>query len=252
MPTPYKHPSLEFIASKGEDTGAAAATAWICAGCSWSSSTPPIGAVDQVVKHSEQRQGLRHEVLGTASTAPSQAGHAQAGAPLSGDVSPPGSQPRSGLVPERLAGYDLRSTGSHVASASPLSPLMPNLDHLRTRRIQRTVRTVRRVRTKRSRRLTRPRLPDRSVRISRSERSGGANVCDVFPVKTGMAAKILGVPSANLRRWIREGKFDGIPGLSKQETGFQRHHLVTRAWIVAVGKQIGVKPNFNVAVHRDD
>lgn len=73
----------------------------------------------------------------------------------------------------------------------------------------------------------------------------------MFPVKTGTAAEILGVSAANLRRWIREGKFSGIPGLSVLKTGFARHHVVTRAWIVAVAKQIGVEPDFNVVVRRD-
>jgi hypothetical protein len=66
-------------------------------------------------------------------------------------------------------------------------------------------------------------------------------------VTTAIAASILGVSPANLRRWVREGKFDHIEGMDWQRRpGFQKQRVYTRDWIVKVAAEIGAEPNLSL------
>jgi hypothetical protein len=69
----------------------------------------------------------------------------------------------------------------------------------------------------------------------------------MWPVTTTPAANALGVPPANLRRWVRQGKFDHIEGMTRgrRPGTFQEQRLFTRRWVVAVAKELGVIPDFS-------
>jgi hypothetical protein len=69
----------------------------------------------------------------------------------------------------------------------------------------------------------------------------------MWPVSTTPAAQALGVPVANLRRWIRQGKFDHIAGMTRERRPgtFQERRLFTREWIDAVAKELRVEPDFS-------
>jgi hypothetical protein len=69
----------------------------------------------------------------------------------------------------------------------------------------------------------------------------------MWPVTVGVAAKILGVNGPKLRRWINEGRFKDIDGLTWTENGFQRQRQLSRSWIQTVAKRINVSPNWKAA-----
>ena len=69
----------------------------------------------------------------------------------------------------------------------------------------------------------------------------------MWPVRLGIAAKALGVPTAKLRRWINEGRFDDVPGLSWTENGFAQERRVTRSWVEVVAGRIKAKPDWKAA-----
>lgn len=66
----------------------------------------------------------------------------------------------------------------------------------------------------------------------------------VWPARLGVAANILGVDVAKLRRWVREGRFDDVPGLTWVQNGFRNERRVTRDWVAAVGKVTNLKPDW--------
>jgi hypothetical protein len=66
----------------------------------------------------------------------------------------------------------------------------------------------------------------------------------VWPVSVGVAAKVLGIPAPKLRRWINEGRFEDISGLSWTQDGFARQRLLTKAWVTAVARRINVEPDW--------
>jgi hypothetical protein len=70
---------------------------------------------------------------------------------------------------------------------------------------------------------------------------------NMWPVTTTPAAAALGVPAANLRRWIRQGKFDHIKGMTRARRPgtFQEERLFTRKWIEAVARELNVQPDFS-------
>lgn len=69
----------------------------------------------------------------------------------------------------------------------------------------------------------------------------------VWPVSIGVAAKVLGVNGPKLRRWINEGRFDDIDGLSwTAEPGFARRRELSRNWVEAVAERINAKPDWLV------
>lgn len=67
----------------------------------------------------------------------------------------------------------------------------------------------------------------------------------VWPVSVGVAAKVLGVGAPKLRRWINEGRFEDIPGLSWTQDGFARQRRLTKSWVAAVAKRINVEPDWS-------
>jgi hypothetical protein len=66
----------------------------------------------------------------------------------------------------------------------------------------------------------------------------------VWPVRVGVAAKILGISAPKLRRWINEGRFDDIEGLSWTEEGFAQERRLTRSWVESVAERIKIKPDW--------
>lgn len=67
-------------------------------------------------------------------------------------------------------------------------------------------------------------------------------------VTSSVAARVLGVSPANLRRWVREGKFDHIDGMEwERRPGFQKQRLYSIDWLRKVAETIGVdNPDFSV------
>lgn len=69
----------------------------------------------------------------------------------------------------------------------------------------------------------------------------------MWPVSVGVAAKVLGVTAPKLRRWINEGRFDDIEGLSwTAEPGFARKRELSRSWVEAVAQRINAKPDWTL------
>ncbi len=56
---------------------------------------------------------------------------------------------------------------------------------------------------------------------------------------------MLRVSAPKLRRWINEGRFEDIPGLSWSEDGFARQRRLTKGWVAAVAKRIKVEPDWS-------
>jgi hypothetical protein len=67
----------------------------------------------------------------------------------------------------------------------------------------------------------------------------------MWPVTTKPAAKALGISPETLRRWLRDGRFDHIDGLTMTRVGLQETRCFSRKWIVAVAKEIGITPDFS-------
>jgi predicted site-specific integrase-resolvase len=69
----------------------------------------------------------------------------------------------------------------------------------------------------------------------------------MWPISTTPAAQVLGVSPANLRRWVRQGKFSHIEGMTRERRpgSFQEQRLFTRAWVEAVAKELNVEPDFS-------
>lgn len=65
------------------------------------------------------------------------------------------------------------------------------------------------------------------------------------PLTTAGVAAVLGVSTQNLRRWIREGKFDDLEGLEwDRRPGFQRQRLYSRGWILEAADLLGVEADW--------
>jgi hypothetical protein len=69
----------------------------------------------------------------------------------------------------------------------------------------------------------------------------------MWPVTTTPAAKALGVPPANLRRWVRQGKFKEIEGVSREVIpgSFQEKTLFTRPALTAIAQMLKLTPDFS-------
>jgi len=64
-------------------------------------------------------------------------------------------------------------------------------------------------------------------------------------ITTSLAASVLGVRPQNLRRWVREGKFDDIDGMEwDQQPGFQRQRIYTQGWVEVAATRLGVTPDW--------
>jgi hypothetical protein len=70
----------------------------------------------------------------------------------------------------------------------------------------------------------------------------------VWPITTTPAAQVLKVSPANLRRWIREGKFEHIDGMTweRRSGSFQNHRLFTKEWVLAVAALLETEPDFSL------
>ena len=66
------------------------------------------------------------------------------------------------------------------------------------------------------------------------------------PITTAAAARVLGVAPPNLRRWIREGKFDHIEaGLDwDRGPGFKKQHIYSPEWIERVAAEMHIVPDW--------
>lgn len=63
---------------------------------------------------------------------------------------------------------------------------------------------------------------------------------------TASVAAVLGVSAQNLRRWIREGKFEQLPGLDwARRPGFQKQRTYTHTWIEGAATILGVTPDWS-------
>ncbi|HZT97780.1 MAG TPA: helix-turn-helix domain-containing protein [Chloroflexota bacterium] len=69
----------------------------------------------------------------------------------------------------------------------------------------------------------------------------------MWPITTTEVARVLGVSAANLRRWIRQGKFEHLEGMSNERRPgtFQDQRRFTRAWVEAAAKELQVDPDFS-------
>ena len=54
-----------------------------------------------------------------------------------------------------------------------------------------------------------------------------------------------GVSPETLRRWLREGRFDHIEGLTMTRVGLQEMRCFSLKWIIAVAPEIGINPDFS-------
>lgn len=61
---------------------------------------------------------------------------------------------------------------------------------------------------------------------------------------TSDAAKALRLGPDKLRRWVREGRFDHIPGVIWDQSGFKKQRLYTEEWVRGVADMLGVEPDF--------
>lgn len=58
----------------------------------------------------------------------------------------------------------------------------------------------------------------------------------MWPVTMKPAADVLGVPVGKLRRWVNEGRFEHIPGMTWRKNGFQDERTFTKEWVLAVAR----------------
>lgn len=66
-------------------------------------------------------------------------------------------------------------------------------------------------------------------------------------ITNSMAARVLGVTPQNLRRWVREGKFNGAGEVEWDKSPtFRRQRAFTREWIQKVAAELGVDPDWTV------
>jgi hypothetical protein len=65
-------------------------------------------------------------------------------------------------------------------------------------------------------------------------------------ITNSVAAHVLGIPPQNLRRWVREGKFDGV-GEVEWDKGptFRKQRVFTREWLGKVATELGVEPDWS-------
>jgi DNA-binding transcriptional MerR regulator len=57
---------------------------------------------------------------------------------------------------------------------------------------------------------------------------------------TSEAAQKLGISPDKLRRWVREGRFADIAGISWDDSGFKQQRLYTDEWVRGVADKLGV------------
>ena len=66
-------------------------------------------------------------------------------------------------------------------------------------------------------------------------------------ITNSVAARVLGVPPQNLRRWVREGKFLDIGEVSWDKgPTFRRQRVFERDWLEKVAVELGVEPDWTV------
>jgi hypothetical protein len=66
-------------------------------------------------------------------------------------------------------------------------------------------------------------------------------------VTTSVAAAVLGVTPQNLRRWIREGKFNALGEVEwDRSPGFRRQRTYSKEWIEAAAKELSTTPDWSV------